>query len=479
MDTMSSASQAALDVRSRELSHWIEPAVAFASLVHTPGSVLLESQRGSVGGRYSIICTEPIGTLITSAGRTEMNLPFEVIESYQSPFDCLRRILSMAPVSPGPDTPFYGGIVGYIGYELLTFLEPVRISSRDDLHVPDCLIGVYDCAAVFDHQRKKICLNAVGIPGVTGVESRLATLEDATLRTESGEVTIAQEQIAVSEPELISSFTKEEYRRAIRTVREYIAAGDIYQANIAQRFSATVAADPWQIYLRLRDRNPAPYAAYLSCGGFDIVSSSPECFLAYNPIDRTVETRPIKGTRPRSVDAEEDRGLAAALAGSEKDIAENVMIVDLERNDLGRVCEYGSVRVTELAEVESHPTVHHLVSTVTGKLRQECDPVDLLVACFPGGSITGAPKVRAMEIIDEVEPVRRGVYTGSIGYFGFDGSVNLNIAIRTAVVRDRICHFHAGGGIVADSDPDMEYQETLDKARAFFEVLRCTKILTR
>jgi para-aminobenzoate synthetase component 1 len=228
-----------------------------------------------------------------------------------------------------------------------------------------------------------------------------------------------------------------------------------------------------EMYLRLRERNPAPYAAFLNLGDSQIVSTSPECFLTYDPISRLLETRPIKGTRPRGSTPNEDERLARELAASEKDRAENVMIVDLERNDLGRVCEFGSVEAPELFTIESHPTVHHLVSTVRGRLRGDLGAVDLLTACFPGGSITGAPKIRAIEIIHELEPVRRGVYTGSIGYVGFDGSVNLNIAIRTAVVKDGMCRFHVGGGIVADSDPEMEYQETLDKARALLEVLAC------
>lgn len=249
--------------------------------------------------------------------------------------------------------------------------------------------------------------------------------------------------------------------------------GDIYQVNISQMFTVPLTISPWDLYLKLRRFNPSPYAAYLNCGDFQVVSSSPECFLDYNPSTRIVVTRPIKGTRPRGRTPDEDERLAHELLMSEKDMAENIMIVDLERNDLGRVCEFGSVEVPSLVQIESHPTVHHLVTTVSGKLRQELNVVDLMTACFPGGSITGAPKIRSMEIISELEPVRRGVYTGSIGYFGFDGSVNLNIAIRTAVAKDGLCYFHVGGGIVADSDPKAEYQETLDKGRAFLEVLGC------
>ena len=387
------------------------PVDVFSAMAHEPGSVLLESQSG---GGYSAIYTEP----------------FEVLDS-GSPFDALKEALARRGS---------GGAVGYLGYELHRFLEDSPISTADDIGLPDHWLGLYDKAIVFDHH-----------PHTAGysIGNRPAKAD------------------------LISSFSKPDYIQAVERVKEHIAAGDVYQVNLSQRFSVRMEMDPWELYLLLRERNPAPYAAYINAGDFQIISSSPECFLTFDPISRVVTTRPIKGTRPRSADPAEDRRLAQELESSAKDMAENIMIVDLERNDLGRVCEFGSVSVPELAMIESYPTVHHLVSTVTGRLRDDRDAVDLLTATFPGGSITGAPKIRVMEIIAELEPVRRGVYTGSIGCLGFDGSVNLNIAIRTAVVKDGMCHFHVGGGIVADSDPEAEYQETLDKGRAFLEVLGC------
>ncbi|HET6456218.1 MAG TPA: aminodeoxychorismate synthase component I [Armatimonadota bacterium] len=390
---------------------WVEPVEAFTEVAHEPGSVLLESQSG---GGYSAIYTEP----------------FEVLDS-GSPFDALKEALARRGS---------GGAVGYLGYELHRFLEDSPISTADDIGLPDHWLGLYDKAIVFDHHPHTAGYSIGNTP---------------------------------AKADLISSFSKPDYIQAVERVKEHIAAGDVYQVNLSQRFSVRMEMDPWELYLLLRERNPAPYAAYINAGDFQIISSSPECFLTFDPISRVVTTRPIKGTRPRSADPAEDRRLAQELESSAKDMAENIMIVDLERNDLGRVCEFGSVSVPELAMIESYPTVHHLVSTVTGRLRDDCDAVDLLTATFPGGSITGAPKIRVMEIIAELEPVRRGVYTGSIGCLGFDGSVNLNIAIRTAVVKDGMCHFHVGGGIVADSDPEAEYQETLDKGRAFLEVLGC------
>ena len=465
-------------VSSRILPFWVEPARVFSPMAHLPGSVLLESQPGSIGARYSVICTEPFGTLHTICGRTFSNLPDGSSTGTESPFEKLRDVLSTRAMPPSAGARFAGGSVGYLGYELRTFVEDVPISASDDLGLPDCWIGFYDCAAVFDHKDRTIALNACTLHDSPDRRVGLETLEDLILRARNEkEQEHSSELPRPGAHTPSSSFTRAGYCAAVREVKEYIAAGHVYQVNLSQRFTAPVEMDAWDVYLRLRKHNPAPYAAYLNAGDFQVVSSSPECFLALDPASRLVTTRPIKGTRPRSADPAEDARLASELAASAKDIAENIMIVDLERNDLGRVCEFGSVAAPDLAVIESHPTVHHLVSTITGRLRRDHDVLDLLTACFPGGSITGAPKIRAMEIIDELETVRRGVYTGSIGYLGFDGSANLNIAIRTAVVKDGFWHLHVGGGIVADSDPEMEYQETLDKGRAFFEVLGCPQTI--
>jgi para-aminobenzoate synthetase component 1 len=270
--------------------------------------------------------------------------------------------------------------------------------------------------------------------------------------------------------ELRSSFTHEAYLDAVARVREYILAGDIFQANLSQRLEATLRKDPWTLYTDLRALNPAPFAAYLDFDSIVVASASPERFLSLTP-DGVVETRPIKGTRPRGTGPEHDAFLSRSLADSEKDRAENLMIVDLLRNDISRVSIPSSVRVAELFALEHYSTVHHLVSTVTGQLAPGRDAVDLLAAAFPGGSITGAPKVRAMEIIAELEPSRRGVYCGAIGYLSFTGALDTSIVIRTYVVLGDRVYFSVGGGIVADSDPEQEWRETLDKARALIEGL--------
>ncbi len=264
-------------------------------------------------------------------------------------------------------------------------------------------------------------------------------------------------------------FDRASYRRAVQQCKDYIAAGDIFEVNMTQRFACPISVTPWQLYCRLRRINPAPFAAYLNFPELTVASASPERFLQVR--GRQVETRPIKGTRRRGRNPFEDACLRQELVSSEKDRAELVMIVDLERNDLGRVCSFGSVHVPELICLEEYPTVWHLVSTVRGTLENGKDVGDLLKASFPGGSITGAPKIRAMEIIEELEPVKRGVYTGSIGYLGFDGGCDLNIVIRTFVIKDQVAYFHAGGAVVADSDPDAEYWETIHKARALMQAL--------
>ncbi len=320
-----------------------------------------------------------------------------------------------------------GYAIGYFAYDLKNEIERLPASAVDDLGLPDCWFGFYEDV-------------------VAGRDCR--TSDHSTLDPPRST--------------LHSNFTRESYRAAILRAKEYIAAGDIYQVNLSQRFQCEVAAPPPEVYLALRAANPAPYCAYLDIGDAQILSSSPECFLKIN--NRHVLTRPIKGTRPRSTDP-------AELLASPKDNAELLMITDLERNDLGRVCQFGSVHVRELKRVETFATVHHLVATVEGLLRRDVSHVDCVRACFPGGSITGAPKIRAMQIIDELEPHARGVYCGAIGYFGPNGESHFNIAIRTVVQQGSRLTFHAGGGIVADSEPDAEYDETLAKAQGIFNAI--------
>jgi para-aminobenzoate synthetase component 1 len=354
--------------------------------------------------------------------------------------------------------------------------------------MPDLLLGLYDWVIAWDHQTGRAWVISTGMPerGRAGaqraakrlgrVRERVAGLPERLRRfVAEGDPPRADRRAAPSYPVpgvpgVRSNFPREGYLDAVARVIEYIRAGDIFQANLSQRLEAPLVGTPLALYARLRQRNPAPFAAFLDFGDLVVASSSPERFLRVQP-DGRVETRPIKGTRPRGVGPEHDAALALALSESAKDRAENVMIVDLLRNDLSRVCRPGTVRVPELFALEHYATVHHLVSTVVGDLASGQGAVDVLRAAFPGGSITGAPKVRAMQIIAELEPTARGVYCGAIGYLSTSGALDSSIVIRTYLVRGRDVYFQVGGGIVADSDPEQEYRETLDKARGLIAAL--------
>jgi para-aminobenzoate synthetase component I len=365
--------------------------------------------------------------------------------------------------------PFTGGVVGYWAYDFGRRLERLPEIARNDLGLPDVRLGFYDVVGAFDHETRQAWLFSSGLPLDEDLRrdrarDRLAQFAELLSAGRRNTLRLPPRREEVVHPR--STFTADEYRAAVERVRGCIRAGDIFQANLSQRWSLPVdQADPTTLALALTGaldlHSPAPYAAFLGGGDHAVASASPERFLELR--GRRVETRPIKGTRPRGADAEEDARLRAELLASPKDRAENVMIVDVLRNDLGRVCETGSVAVEGLCELEVFPQVFHLTSTVTGVLREQRDAFDLLHACFPGGSITGAPKIRAMEILERLEPVRRHLYTGSIGYIDWGGDADWNIAIRTAIVMPGAVHVAAGGGITADSDADAEYRETLDK----------------
>ena len=455
---------------------------AFSLIRGRPHSFFLDSGMGRERlGRYSFIGSDPF-LVLKSYGR-DVCLVEGCNETRVSadPFDVLREVLSRHALDPGPaPIPFTGGAVGYLGYDLCHFVERLPQTAADDLGLPELYLAFYDGVIGFDHLEGRCYVAASGLPceeeerRLRRARERLDELKDIVERAprQGEERPMEHGQPAATPVSSVvpqSNFTHEGYVRAVAAAREYICAGDIFQVNLSQRFQAPLDVAPFELYRRLRAINPAPFASYLNLDGVTIVSASPERFLRTS--GDLVETRPIKGTRPRGRTPAQDQALAWELAHSVKDRAENVMIVDLERNDLGRVCRYGTVRVSELCALERYATVFHLTSTVEGRLRHDRDRVDLLKATFPGGSITGAPKVRAMEIIDELEPTRRGVYTGSIGYAGFDGEMDLNIVIRTFVVAGGKAYFQVGGGIVYDSDPEAEYVETLDKARALVESL--------
>lgn len=444
----------------REFPYRPDSAPVFEGLVGRAWPVLLDSGRpASTRGRYDILTADPRLTLVTRGDRTEIRDAQGMRSSPADPFALLDAALG--PRRPRiPGLPFCGGAIGYFAYDLARRLERIPSRAEDAEGIPDMAVGIYDWALVVDHARRRSRL-------VAQDQARLDEVFARLIRALSGPGP-AQGGFRVLAP-VRSNMSRADYLTALERIRYYLYEGDCYQVNFAQRFAARAEGDAWQAYKGLRRLNPAPFGAYLATPDCRILCSSPERFLRVS--GERVETKPIKGTRPRGLHPAEDRRLAESLRQSAKDRAENLMIVDLLRNDLGKVCSIGSVHVPTLFEVESYTRVHHLVSTIRGRLAEGRNAVDLLRACFPGGSITGAPKLRAMEIIEELEPHRRGVYCGAIGYLGDDGAMDTNIAIRTLVYSGGVIRLWAGGGIVADSDPEAEYRETYDKAAPLLELL--------
>jgi para-aminobenzoate synthetase component I len=479
-----------------------DPIDVVARFLDLPWLVFLDSATGPALageahqlGRYSFLAADPARVVRSKGGSTEVGGPGMAWTPLDAdPLLAMRGLLApfaAPPVSGLP--PFQGGAAGYIAYDYGAVLERLPAARFDDLAIPDVVLGLYDWVIAWDHRLGTAWIVSTGLPETGAARDarareRLAMVRERLrgparrrLPGSAGLDLPAVELEAPSYPVLgvegaepiglRSSFTHRGYLDAVTRVRDYIVAGDIFQANLSQRFQGPLAEPAFALYARLRRRNPAAFAAYLDFGDLHVLSASPERFLRLDENGRHVETRPIKGTRPRGLGPMHDAALGRALAESDKDRAENVMIVDLLRNDLSRVCRPGTVRVPELFALEQHPTVHHLVSTVVGELDSAVDAIDLIRAAFPGGSITGAPKVRAMEIIAELEPSQRGVYCGSIGYLSTTGAMDTSIVIRTYLALRGRVYFQAGGGIVADSDPELEYRETLDKARALIAAL--------
>ncbi len=446
-----------------ELPYPLDSSTLFSELSDKPWAMFLDSCYPYTSqGRYDLITAYPSTTLITRGNLTEIRSDQGIKLSPEDPFELLKKLLR-EPCQPVPGLPFCGGAIGYFAYDLARRLERLPKIAQDTENVPDMAIGIYDWVVVIDHLKKQSLLVARSSPAISRLWPKLLTrLSKPKLRFKTGFQLYTRVQ---------SNLSFEAYSRAFAKVQYYIREGDCYQVNLAQRFEAIAFGDPWVMYLDLRRNNPASFSGFLRFPQLCVLSCSPERFLRVH--EGKVETKPIKGTRPRGLNPEEDLFQIQALAQSPKDKAENLMIVDLLRNDLSKTCELGTVHTPKLFEVESFATVHHLVSTITGELKECCHSLDLLHGCFPGGSITGAPKIRAMEIIEELEPTRRGVYCGAIGYISFDGNMDTNIAIRTLVYSplDRRLRFWAGGGIVADSDVRQEYQEALDKAKSIMQSL--------
>jgi para-aminobenzoate synthetase component I len=455
----------ALEVVALEYCH--DTAARVQNLAALPWFTLLDSCRfATSGGRYDIAVWDPVATLTTFGARTVITDASGSRESSGDPFDLIREHLGDDPQHDF--LPFVGGAVGAFSYDLARNLEQLPTRALDDLELPDMAVGIYRQALVVDHEGSSAWFIHRGLStdAVHGCVQQLAIPRTMTPATFASDFTVTSPVC----PDI--SFT--EYSNAFSRIKNYIRDGDCYQVNYAQRFSARAAGNAWDAYQRLRLRNAAPYAAFLRLPMGDVVCSSPERFLQVR--SGRVETKPIKGTRSRSAEPRLDEALAAELTSSQKDRAENLMIVDLLRNDLGKSCTTGSVSVPKLFELESFARVHHLVSTVTADVPHDKHALDILRDCFPGGSITGAPKLRAMEIIEELEPTRRSIYCGAVGYISDDGQMDTNIAIRTLLFTGQQLHCWAGGGIVADSRLDEEYQESFNKAAALLSVFNDAEV---
>ena len=472
----------------------MRPLIQEIPTAHTPES-LVENLRGDTGivllrtgqfdsasARYSFVAANPFLTFRSFGSRCEVAFAESQISNLKSqiqfgnPWHLLDALMARYELLDEIDSPFpLGGALGYWGYGLKNFTEP-KLPRRavNDLELPDCHAGFYDSLVVFDHRLGKVSvvstgLDADGSRSEARAGERLEFWE--TIFSRKGAKAQSNSGLRAFAPLRgpSSNLTRDEFISKVQHAQKYIRAGDIYQVNLSQRLTAQCGFTGWELLEKLSAVSPAPFSAFLDCGDFEITSSSPEQFLRLS--GSHIVTRPIKGTRPRAADATRDAQLAYELQTNAKELAELVMITDLLRNDLGKVCEYGSVQVPELARLEKFAQVQHLVSTVEGRLRNGVTHFAAFASCFPGGSITGAPKFRAMEIIDELEPVARGPYCGAIGYLGFNRESQLNIAIRTAICRDGVAHFNVGAGIVADSNPEAEYDETLAKAAGFLAAL--------
>ncbi|WP_088105969.1 aminodeoxychorismate synthase, component I [Halalkalibacter urbisdiaboli] len=437
--------------------------------VEYPHHVLLESGRG---GKYSIIGLHPFAVIEGKGDKLTVEQNEKTITKHGSLLALMKETLEPYQTKMVEGLPpFQGGAIGYFSYDIVREIERLPLQAKDDLDLPDLYFMLFHDVFIYEHEAEKMW---VIVHGETGTEEILEQRmnEYVKLWTATG-----KERTWIQFPkinlELSPSLSEEAFSEAVEKIREYISAGDVFQVNLSVRQAKEMITEPFHVYDVLRTLNPSPYMSYLQTPHFQFVSSSPE--LLVKKQGNEVSTRPIAGTRSRGKDEAEDHQLAATLIENEKERAEHVMLVDLERNDLGRVCKFGTVEVNELMVIEKYSHVMHIVSNVRGKMREDVDHYDVIRATFPGGTITGAPKVRTMEIIEELEPVRRGVYTGSIGWIGFNDEMELNIAIRTMVCKDNIAYVQAGAGIVIDSNPHYEYKESLKKAKALWRALELSE----
>lgn len=464
----------------------MRPIIQEIQTAHTPES-LVERLAGEAGiillrsamfdsshAHYSFVSARPFSTFRSYGSRCETIADTAHVQ-FGNPWHLLDGLMSRYELLEEIDLPFpLGGCFGYWGYDLKNFVESkLPRTAVNDLELPDCHVGFYDSLVVFDHRLSKTWIISTGLQsdGSRTEQQARDRLQwwQAITSQRAADIQICQPVAAT----VTSNLTREQFINNVRVAQGYIHHGHIYQVNLSHRLAVDWPHSGWDLFQNLHDVSPAPFSAYLDCGDFQVCSSSPELFLRLS--GNHIQTRPIKGTRPRSTDSVRDAQLTYELQTSTKEMSELVMITDLLRNDLGKICDYGSVNVPELVRLERYPQVQHLVSTVEGRLRSDQTHFSSFASCFPGGSVTGAPKIRAMEIIDELEPITRGPYTGAIGYLGFNRESQLSITIRTALCKDDKAYFHVGAGIVADSVPEAEYDETLAKAAGFRAALELSR----
>ncbi|HEB2441805.1 anthranilate synthase component I [Bacillus thuringiensis] len=426
-----------------------------------PQHILLESGRG---GRYNIVGLNPVAVIQGKGEKLHISESGKETIKKGNPLDLMQEYMEQWKTDYNPEyPPFQGGAMGYFSYDCIRYIEKLPSLAEDDLNIPDIYFLLFDDVFVYDQKEKALWIITHYVDKHAEAEERLNEWKDLWT-AEVPEVTMPFERPKKKNEAV--AFTEAGFMKAVERIQEYIGNGDVFQVNLSTRQERTLQTHPLEIYTSLRKINPSPYMGYLELGDFQIVSASPELLIKKQ--GQEVSTRPIAGTRSRGANEQEDQDLARELIENEKERAEHVMLVDLERNDLGRVCKYGTVEVDEFMVIEKYSHVMHIVSNVRGEVEEDKDAFDLVKAVFPGGTITGAPKIRTMEIIEELEPVRRGIYTGSIGWIGYSGDTELNIVIRTLLAKDGQAHVQAGAGIVIDSNPKNEYKESLKKAIALW-----------
>ena len=446
-----------MEFNIKELNKYYDPFHVYKLFKDSEDTIFLDSSKEDEKlSKYSFIGINPICKYKCNGGKSYIN---DKLISSKDPFLVLKNLINEYKIHYESDLPFVSGAIGYFSYDISRYLEELPNTSTEDFYIPEAVFLIYENIIIFDLHNKKTYVSSI-----TNKASINKIIEKLKLCNEEKEITFTE-----SNNEFYSNFNKEEYEEAIEKLREYIENGHIYVANMTRRMWCYNNEEPFKVYEKLRSINKAPFSSYMNLKEFKLISSSPERFLSVK--NNIVETRPIKGTRPRGNNKIEDNKYKEELINSSKDKSELLMIVDLERNDLSKVCKPNSVKVTELYRIEEYETVFHLVSTIIGELKDNVTAVDCMKECFPGGSITGAPKIRAMEIIEELEGLKRNIYTGSVGYFDFRGNCDFNIVIRSIVKKDNKAYFGIGGGITWDSNKEEEWFETIDKGKALMRVL--------